>query len=72
MTRRKPLSARIIEMGKQRYIETVYQDGEVMLILVDPTLKPRRRPRRPFARVVDYSKQKEVNMTEPPTDEATR
>jgi hypothetical protein len=28
MARRKPLSARIIEMGEQRYIETVYQDGD--------------------------------------------
>jgi hypothetical protein len=69
---RKPFSVRIIEMRKQRYIETVYRDGEVVLTLIDPLQKPARRPRRPFARVVDYSQKKEKLCAEPATDEAIK
>jgi hypothetical protein len=59
---RRPVSARIIQVGDRRFVETVYHDGEVVRTLVDPTRKPRRRPRKPFARVVDYSKLKEAKV----------
>jgi hypothetical protein len=68
---RKPLSVQVIEEGGRRFVETVFNDGEVLRTLVDPDRKPARRPRKPFARAVDYSKDKELKAcTEAGTDPA--
>jgi len=59
---RKPLSAEVIEEGEQRFIETIFDDGEIVRIVVDPNKKPTRRPRKPVARVriVDYTRKKRI------------
>jgi hypothetical protein len=44
---RKPISARVMEVRGQRFIETTYSDGEVLRTLVDPNKKPTRRPCKP-------------------------
>jgi hypothetical protein len=59
---RKLLSAEVIEEGKQRFVETIFDDGEVVRTLVDPNKKPIRRPRKPVARVrvVVYTRKKRI------------
>jgi hypothetical protein len=57
---RKPLSVEVIEAGNQRFVETIFDDGEVVRTLVDPNKKPTRRPRRPIARTIDYTKKKQI------------
>jgi len=59
---RRPLSVEVIEDAAQRYVETIFDDGEVVRTLVDPNRKPTRRPRKPVARarVIDYTKKKRI------------
>ena len=57
---RKPLSVEVIEEGNQRFVEAIFDDGEVVRTLVDSDKKPTRRPRRPIARVIDYTKKKQI------------
>jgi len=59
---RKPLSAEVIQEGGQRFVETIFDDGEIVRTLVDPTKKPTRRPRKPIARarVIDYTRKKRI------------
>ena len=59
---RKPLSAEVIEEGDQRFVETVFDDGEIVRTLVDPNRKPTRRPRKPIARarVIDHTRKKRI------------
>jgi hypothetical protein len=57
---RKPLSFEVIEEGNQRFVKTIFDDGEVVRTLIDPNKKPKRRPRRPISRVIDYTKRKQI------------
>jgi hypothetical protein len=57
---RKPLSIEVIQEGNQRFVETIFDDGEVVRTLIDPNKKPTRRPRRSFSRVIDYTKRKQI------------
>jgi hypothetical protein len=59
---RKPLSAEVIEEGDQRFVETIFDDGEIVRTLVDPTKKPVRRPRKPIARtrVIDDTRKQRI------------
>jgi hypothetical protein len=47
---RKPKSVEVIDEGDERVIVTTFADGEVSRTTVQPDQKPRRRPRRPWAR----------------------
>jgi hypothetical protein len=57
---RKPMSIEVIQDGEQRFVETVFDDGEVERSLIDPTKRPKRRPRKPIARarIPDYTHKK--------------
>ena len=59
---RKPLSVEVIEDGEQRFVETIFYDGEIVRTFVDPAKKPTRRPRRPMprARIIDYTRKKQI------------
>ena len=57
---RKPRSIVVIQEGNQRFVETIFDDGEVVCTLIDPNKKPTRRPRRPISRVIDYTKRKQI------------
>jgi hypothetical protein len=48
--------------GDQRFVETIFDDGEIVRTLVDPTKKPARRPRKPLARtrVIDDTRKKRI------------
>ena len=47
---KKPVSVEVRDEGEQRFVVLTYPDGEVERQLVDPTLKPKRKPRKPIAR----------------------
>ena len=59
---RKPLSSEVIQEGDQRFVETIFDDGEIVRTLVDPARKPTRQPRKPIARalVIDTTKKKRI------------
>ena len=48
---KKPVSIEVIDEGEQRFVVLTYPDGEIERQLVDPTLKAKRKPRKPIARV---------------------
>jgi hypothetical protein len=62
MSKRKPLQIEILETEAGRLVVATYEDGEVIRTPVDPTLKPRRKPRKPYARAktdwMDHTRKK--------------
>jgi hypothetical protein len=47
---KKPVSIVVVDEPNGRYVVSTSADGEVMKKLVDPKAKPRRRPRKPYAK----------------------
>ena len=47
---KKPVSVKVVEEDGVRVVIAIYADGEVKRTRVDPTKKPARKPRKPFAR----------------------
>ena len=47
---KRPVSIEIIDEGERLFVVLTYPDGEVERQLVDPTLKAKRKPRKPIAR----------------------
>jgi hypothetical protein len=47
---KKPANVEVIDEGEKRYVVLTFADGEVVRRLVDATLKPTRKPRKPIAR----------------------
>ena len=47
---RKPIIVEVLEERGQRVVVATYADGQVVRTIVQPGQKPRRRPRKPYAR----------------------
>jgi hypothetical protein len=47
---RKPISVRVIEEDGARIVVATYAGGDEKRTPVDPSQKPRRKPRKPYAR----------------------
>ena len=47
---RKPLKIEVHDEAIGRFIVATFADGEVVRRLVDPSEKPKRKPRKPYAR----------------------
>ena len=47
---RKRIGIELVEEGDERTIVTTFADGEVTRTTVQPDQKPKRKPRRPYAR----------------------
>jgi hypothetical protein len=61
----KPQSIEVVEnAGGRRYIVATYADGKVVRKLINPNERPRRKPRKPFARAktghLDKEKKKQI------------
>jgi hypothetical protein len=50
VARKALLSVEVIEDGEQRLVVATYADGTVVRTPVDPTGRPRHKPRKPIAR----------------------
>jgi hypothetical protein len=48
--RRKPVKIEVHDEADGRFIVVTFAEGEVVRKLVDPSEKPRRKPRKPYAR----------------------
>jgi hypothetical protein len=48
--RKKAVSIQVVEEGDERVLITTYSDGEITRVPVDRAKKPRRKPRKPYAR----------------------
>jgi hypothetical protein len=46
----KPRSVEVIEDAMGRFVMATYADGKVTRKQIDPNERPRRKPRKPFAR----------------------
>jgi hypothetical protein len=47
---RKPVTIEVHDEGGERFIVSTFADGEVIRNLVNPAEKPKRKPRKPYAR----------------------
>jgi hypothetical protein len=47
---KKPISIRVTERAGERVVVATYADGGERRTPVDPSQKPRRKPRKPYAR----------------------
>lgn len=50
LAKKNPYKVEIVETEEGRAVVVTYGDGEIVRKLVDPSEKPRRKPRKPFAR----------------------
>ena len=50
MPKGKPLNVEVVEKEGCRFVIAVYADGEIVQKRIDPYQKPKRKPRKPFAR----------------------
>lgn len=51
MAKGKPASIEVQETEEGRLVVMTYADGEVVRKLIDLKARPKRRPRKPFARL---------------------
>jgi hypothetical protein len=58
MPRGRPRAIEVVESEGQRVVVSTYADGEVVRKPIDPNERPRRKPRKPFARAWSGSKDK--------------
>ena len=54
-----PISIEVVEEVEGRFVVTTFSNGDVARKLVDPNAKPRRKPRKPYARAIA----EKINMT---------
>ena len=47
----KPTSVEVLDTAEGRFVVATYADGSIIRKLVDPDQRPRRKPRKPIARV---------------------
>ena len=64
MPKGKPRSVKVVERAGCRFIVATYVDGEVVCKKIDPNERPRRKPRKPFARArapsLDRTRKKQI------------
>ena len=58
MPRGRPKSIEVVESEGQRVVVAIYADGEVVRKPIDPKERPRRKPRKPYARAWSAAKDK--------------
>jgi hypothetical protein len=50
MPKAKPSRIEVVEAADGRFVQATYPDGEVVRTPIDADAKPRRNPRRPYAK----------------------
>jgi hypothetical protein len=50
MPKAKPSRIEVVEAGDGRFVQATYPDGEVVRTPIGADAKPRRKPRRPYAK----------------------
>jgi hypothetical protein len=58
MPRGRPRSIEVVESEGRRVVVAIYPDGEVVREPVEPSARPRRKPRKPYARAWNGAKDK--------------